>query len=180
MHRLGVLLLVCLTGCGSAHSGIDRTTDQTVRVAGAGGGEVRIRASDAARPTILAYPIDRVWDALKVVYDSLEIPKDNLDDVQHVIGHSGVKAHRRLGTIPLMRIIDCGSTQGTPSADSYDIQIAVLTHLTRGEGGLTNATTRVEAVGRPMAFAGEYVRCTTKGVLETMLVDAVKARLTER
>lgn len=178
MRVVAALVFIGLTGCASAHPGIDRATDQQVRIVGAGGsGQLRMTTSDVAKPTILAFPTDRVWSALKVVYDSLEIPKDNLDDAQHVIGHSGVKVHRRLGIIPLTRLIDCGSTQGTPSAETYDIQIAVLTHLTPGDGGTTNVTTQVEAVGRPMAFSGEYVRCSTKGVLETTLVDAVKSRL---
>lgn len=179
--RVGAVIVPFLLGaCASGHTGIDRTADQTVRVVGPGGGQVRMTSSDAARATTVAYPIDQTWGALKAVFDSLQIPKDNLDDVQHVIGHSGVKVHRVIGIVPLARIIDCGSTQGTPSAETYDIQIAVLTHLTQGKGGLTDMTTTVEAVGRPMAFSGEYVRCTTKGVLEKTLVDATKARLATR
>ena len=177
MRDVAAFMFVALAGCASGHPDIDRTADRSVRVVGPGGGQVRLTSSDAAKPTIVAFPIDRVWGALKIVYDSLGIPRDNLDDGLHVIGHSGVKAHRKLGIIPLLRIIDCGSTQGTPSADTYDIQIAVLTHLTPGAGGVTNVTTQVEAAGRPMAFAGEYVRCSTKGVLEATLVDAVRARL---
>lgn len=177
MRALAALLLFAVTGCASPHPGVDRTADRSVRIVGAGGGELRMTSSDAPKAATVAAPIDRAWSALKVVFDSLEIPKDNLDDAQHVIGHSGVKAHVRLGIVPLGRIIDCGSTQGTPSAESYDIQIAVLTHLTAGKGGMTDMTTTVEAVGRPMAFPGEYVRCSTKGVLERTLVDEVKARL---
>jgi hypothetical protein len=84
--------------------------------------------------------------------------------------------HRVLGKIPLTRIIDTGSTQGFPSAESYDVQISVLTQAKSGEGGLATLTTTVQAVGRPMAFSGEYVRCSSKGVLETMIADGVKAR----
>ena len=178
MRVVAVLVFVAVAGCASGPPVVDRTSDTQVRVVGAGAAQFRLTSSDAAKPTTVVFPVDRVWDALKLVYDSLQIPKDNLDDVQHVIGHSGLKAHARLGTIPLVRIIDCGSTQGTPSAESYDIQIAVLTHVTPGASGLTNVTTQVEAVGKPMAFAGDYVRCSTKGTLERMLVDAVKARLT--
>lgn len=177
MRALHAPLVVILTACASAHPDIDRTDERTVRVVGPGGGQLRLTSSDAAKPMTLAFPIDRAWGALKFVYDSLEIPKNNLDDVQHVIGHTGVKAHRRFGILPLSRIIDCGSTQGAPSAESYDIQIAVLTHLTPAEGGITNITTTVEAVGRPMQFSGEYVKCSSKGTLEAMLVDAVKTRL---
>lgn len=168
---------VLLTACASGHQGTDRTADQVVRVVGPGGGQVRITANDPARPHVIGHPVERTWDALKAVYDSLEIPRDNLDDVQHVIGHSGTKAYRKLGIIPLTRIIDCGSTQGTPSADSYDIQISVLTHLVRDKSGMTEMTTHVEAVGRPMAFSSEYVRCSTKGELETTLVSLVKSKL---
>lgn len=177
MRVIRWFLPAVLVACASGHQGTDRTADQVVRVVGPGGGQVRIRASDAARAHVIGHPVDRTWGALKAVFDSLEIPRDNLDDVQHVIGHSGTKAYRKLGIIPLTRIIDCGSTQGAPSADTYDVQIAVLTHLTRDKSGMTAMTTTVEAVGRPMAFSSEYVRCSTKGELEATLVDLVTARL---
>ena len=179
MRVVAVLIPVLLCACASPHPGIDRTADQTVRVFGPGGGQVRMTSSEAAGAVTIGYPIDQSWTALKAVFDSLEIPRDNLDDVSHVIGHSGAKVHRAIGRVPLVRIIDCGSTQGAPSAETYEVQIAVLTHLTP-KGGATEMTTTVEAVGRPMAFSSEYVRCLTKGVLERTLVDATKARLAAR
>ena len=43
--------------------------------------------------------------------------------------------------------------------------------------GTSAAIALVEAAGRPMAFAGEYVRCSTKGELENRIADGVRARL---
>jgi hypothetical protein len=79
----------------------------------------------------------------------------------------------------LVRLIDCGTTQGGPSADSYDIRLSVLTQVSPAEGGGGGSTivTTVDAMGRPVAFSGEYVRCTSTGSLETRIADAIQAQL---
>ena len=75
-----------------------------------------------------------------------------------------------------MRLIDCGTTQGGPSAETYDIRLTVTTRVSAVEGG-TSLSTTVEPMGKPVAFSGEYIRCSSTGVLESRLADAVKARL---
>ena len=107
----------------------------------------------------------------------VNITLDNLDETRRVVGHSGMKLHRTLGKTLLTKIIDCGSTQGFPSADSYEIQFSIFTQLSNGDNGTTRLATTVTAVGRPMAFAGEYVRCSTKGALESTIADAIRSRL---
>jgi len=44
------------------------------------------------------------------------------------------------------------------------------------EGGTAIATT-VEPMGKPVAFSGEYIHCSSTGSLESRLSDAVKSRL---
>jgi hypothetical protein len=133
--------------------------------------------SEGAKVATIAAPVDRVWKVLPAIYDSLGITVDNLDEARRVIGHSGMKLHRQLGNTLLTKIIDCGSTQGFPSADSYEIQFSVFTQLTSGENGTTSVATMITAVGRPMAFAGEYVKCSTKGTLEGTIADAARAQV---
>jgi hypothetical protein len=55
--------------------------------------------------------------------------------------------------------------------------MSVLTHVSEDKSGMTSITTVIQASARPMQFAGESVRCTSKYVLETAIVDGIKARL---
>jgi hypothetical protein len=48
--------------------------------------------------------------------------------------------------------------------------------VTAVDGGTRVATT-VEPMGKPAAFSGEYIRCSSMGTLESRLAEAVKARL---
>ena len=180
MRCLVVMVMVSvggLAGCATGHAGAEQPSSESVRIVGSGSGNLRMTPSDGAKAVVIGAPVDRVWNVLRAVYDSLGITLDNVDEVRRVVGHSGMKLHRTLGKMPLTKIIDCGSTQGFPSADSYEIQFSIFTQLSSGDNGTTRLVTTVTAVGRPMAFAGEYVKCSTKGALESTIVDAVKSRL---
>jgi hypothetical protein len=174
MRFASVLTLIAIAGCASSSTpSMTRTTD--IGVVGTGGG-LRIRSNDGAKVSTLAYPLARVWALLPSVFDSLGIPLTDLDQKTHVIGNSGLKAHKTLGKTALSKLIDCGASQGFPSADTYDIHLSIITQLTANEDG-TSIGTMVEASGRPMAFPGGYSRCTTTEALENQIVDLVKAKL---
>jgi len=174
---ISVISAVAVAGCATGHAGTERPSSESVRIVGSSGRNLRLSPSEGAKEIEVPASIDRVWKVLPQIYDSLGIEIDNLDEARRVIGHSGMKLHRQLGKTLLTKIIDCGSTQGFPSADSYEIQFSVFTHVTAGENATSKVATTITAVGRPMAFAGEYVKCSTKGALETTIVEAVKTRL---
>jgi hypothetical protein len=166
------LLAACASGGNTPMGGSERT----IHLADGTGGFLRMSGSDARLATVAA-PMDKVWRVLPGIYDSLGIKLTDLDPKTHLLGNSGMKAHKSLGNTSLAKYIDCGSTQGFPSADSYDIQMSVRTQIDSAAGGGTTVGTLVEASGRPMAFAGEAVRCTSTGQLETRISEAVKAQL---
>lgn len=181
------LTLSALTAC-SGGGGVETTpapaaNPTTVRVTGSGGSATAINLSmvddgPGVLSRTVAGSVDDVFAALPAVYDSLGIPLTDRDASTHIVGNSGFNTRRRLGKTPLGRYFDCGSTQGAPSVDSYDIHLSVLSKVQPGpSAGLSTITTIVEVLGRPAAFSGEYVRCSTNGVLEQRIVDAVKARL---
>ena len=173
--RSGIaLLLTALAACASAKPGSGIASAPEVPI---GNTQLRLRPGDGPAVIGIAFPIDRVWRALPAAFDSLGIPTDQLDAARHVIGNSGFKVHKRLGTVPLSKYIDCGSTQGFPSADEYDVNLSVLTQLTTEPTGATTIATKVEAGGRPMAFPGEYTRCSTKGLLETRIAEVIARQL---
>jgi hypothetical protein len=175
-----MLILLGLMGCASSGTTIERpATPQTVRVTGSAAGNLSVgmnASSDSKVTRVSAAPPD-VWRVLPGVFESLAIPLSSVDDKARVLGNSGFNLRRRLGSIPLVRLIDCGTTQGGPSADTYDIRLSVLTQVTPAEGGGSSIITTVDAVGRPVAFSGEYVRCTSTGSLETRIADAIQAQL---
>ena len=173
MRNLAAVSLIVLGACASKPG----SAVSTAREIPVGGGQVRIRETEGPAVAVVAFPLDKVWRALPAVLDSLGIPVDHLDGSRHVIGNEAFKAHKRLGKTPLSKLIDCGSTQGFPSADEYDINLSVLTQVEADKTGATNVSTKVDASGRPMAFPGSYSRCTTKGVLEQTIVDVLTRRL---
>ena len=180
MRRAFSLGFLALTACATSHPESSRPTTESVRVMGASTDVgIRMSASEGASRATIAYSPDKVWDVLKSVYDSLSIPVGTVDPTRRLLGNTGFKAHQRLGKTSLGRYIDCGKTQGFPSADSYDIYLSITTHVQPGSNGTSTLSTLVEAAGRPMAFSGEYTRCSTLGTLESAITDAVRKRLSK-
>jgi hypothetical protein len=177
MRILLLFSAALLTACASSGNSELGGNERTVHLADGTGGFLRLRGSDGARIVNLTYPMDKVWRALPTVFDSLGIPLTDLNPATHILGNSGMKVHKTLGKVSLSKYLECGSTQGYPSAETYDIQISVRTQVEDAGNGATSIGTLVEAAGRPMAFAGEYVRCTTKGELESRIAESVKALL---
>ncbi|MEX2153842.1 MAG: hypothetical protein WD825_10930 [Gemmatimonadaceae bacterium] len=136
-------------------------------------------STSTARVDTLWTQRDRVWEVLPAVYSALEIPIAQVDPDESVIGNPGLKLYRRLAKVPLMRYLDCGTTQIGPNADSYEVMLTVLTKVQRARPDTTTTTvgTIVEAMARPVAYKGEYVRCTSKGALEARLVEVLKVHL---
>lgn len=122
----------------------------------------------------LPAPLPLVWSSLRTAYDSLGIPLTKIDETNHVLGNEGMKVRRRLGKAALTRLLDCGSAQAGPNAETYEVHISVLTLLTPSGPDQTRSTTKVEASARPVSFAGDFVRCTSTGQLERSLESMLR------
>ena len=173
------LALVALGACASAGTSgaAGAPASQTISVIGAAGGaQINTPGENTTHVQTLPFAVDQVWRMLPAVFDSLGIPVQTLDGVKRTIGITGYAIRRRLKTVPLSRFIDCGTSQMGPSADDYDVRLTVLTTVRAGEGGAT-VTTSLEALARPLNYAQEYSRCSTKGALEQRIIDVLQARL---
>ena len=168
MRGIFLIGFVGLSGCATAPAVSGASGSQNVRVVGAGGDvlSVGIPTTLNSGTTTIALPADKLWSVLPAVYDSLGIPLTEIDPSSRVLGNRGMKLRRRLAKVPLSTYIDCGTAQAQPSADSYDINLSVMTQLQIIDPGDTKVTTTVDAVGRPVSFSGEDVRCATKGAIE--------------
>lgn len=174
-----VLLAGVLVGCAPAvPGGASTAPGPDVRLNAPQGSEVLSIGATVVRGVAnLQDPIDKVWAALPVAYDSLAIPLTVLDATNHVIGNEGLKLRRRLGRVRLSEFLNCGNGEGGPSADSYDVNLSVVTKLQPNSNGGTTATITVDGVAKPAEFSGDYIKCATTGALETRLVKLVQPQL---
>jgi hypothetical protein len=173
MRLTACLSLALASACASSGSSLGTTRDVSV----VGGGGLRLRQSDGAKVTPVAFPVERIWAVLPAIYDSLSIRLTDLDATKHLIGNSGMKVHKQLGKTALSTYLDCGNTQGFASADTYDVQMSVMTEVQPRADGTAAIATLVEAAARPMAFPGGFSKCTTREALEDRIVAMVQARL---
>ena len=178
MRALAVLSLIALSACASS-GGSSSRPDETVRINGAGSSNLKLTSNTYGHVSKISAPISKVWLAMPGAFEALSIPISNVDTVGHVIANDGLKIRRQLGTTPLSRFIDCGNTQIGENADSYDVHLTISVKLTADEGGTTKLETMFESMAKPVSFSREYSRCSTRGVLEQRLAEAVKAQLSK-
>jgi hypothetical protein len=147
-----------------------------VRVIGETGRNIRMAGPDGATTGAVPFTPERVWTVLSAVYDSLGIPIATVDSKRFLIGNTGFKVTGKLGKTSLSKLIDCGRTQGFPSADSYEVYLQITTQVQAKDQG-SMLSTLLEAAGRPMSLSGDYVKCSTYGTLEAAIIAGVRDRL---
>lgn len=169
----------CASSGGSSSTSTAPTAMETTRIAAGSGTMTMTTNRDiATNAKTIAYPIDRVWPAVRAAYDSVAVPVALFDAASHSVGNSTLRVRRRLGDVALSKYLNCGSTQGFPSADTYEIQMSVLTQLQSDpQSGGTTILTTVQGQGRPMTISSEYTPCSSTGGLETRIIDVVSRAL---
>jgi hypothetical protein len=179
MRALALLFLAGVSACGSSGTVSQQpVSPQTMSVGGRRDGVTLMTTPTSSTISAeLPFPLESVWAILPSVYDSLGIKPSEVNPATHIVGTSVMKVRRRIGAVPLTRILDCGTTQGGPSAETYEIVMTVRTRLQPAAAGATTLATEIEASGKPISFAGNAVRCTSKTMLEQQIIDGVKRRL---
>ena len=172
---LSAIALVTVGGCASsAASSVATTSVETTRVATPTGTTTMTMTSTVSPGLVtLEFPIDVVWRALPVAYDSIGIPVAKMDTLSRIVGNEAYKLRRKLGGVPLTRYLDCGQAQGFKSAETYQINLSVLTQLQSVGTSQTTAATVVQASAKPVNFAGEYSPCSSTGELERRVADVL-------
>lgn len=165
----------CASGSGAAPMSSSGQAQQSLSVVGSSSS---MSINPATGPNInnLDFAPDRIWRVLPAAFDSIGVPVTQIDPVQRVMGNPGFKIRQRIGTVALSRYVDCGTTQIGPNADSYDVYLTVLVQV-RPSGTGSVITTNFESAARPITFAQDYSRCTSRGSLEAKLLAAIKAQL---
>jgi hypothetical protein len=176
MHRITFLSLGMLVFSASV---APRLTSQTPVATPAGSAQ-----TSPATPAVvvsgradLAAPLDKVWDALPAAYASLSIPITVNEPANRTIGAERMRTHHYLGDARLSKLLDCGESAGGLNADTYEVNLSVLTQLQSNAAGGTTVATRVDAVAKPASTAGQYSSCVSTGQLETRLVRFIESQL---
>ena len=125
----------------------------------------------------LTAPVDRVWRELIAVYEALGIPTTTVDPRTYTIGNTQLKVRRRLGTVPLTKYIDCGYTQGTPSAETYEVLLSINSQIQSVGPNTNRVTTTFSSMARPVSMSAEYRTCTSTGQLEKSFGEILRTRL---
>jgi hypothetical protein len=186
MHRrLVPLVSLALAACAGKPGGATPAAEpgpmsSTTHVIGNGDvmGITTTSDSRGALKTV-AVPIERAWEALPATYAAVGVDYTTLDKRQWVIGNDGLKARRRLGGVPLTRLVNCGGTDGNPNAATYEVTLSVFTQLIPAGAGETTVRTTVQGPAKSLSFTTDAVNCASTRVLEdriagTLAVEAAK------
>ncbi len=187
MNRPSVILFaVALGACASSQSTpasappveISATTqriqsamDNTKILGGAVANQVAVASSVAA-------PANDVWNALQAVYAELKVPEGTLETASRSIGNQQFRVRRKFAGESMMKWVDCGTGSGGPNAETYDIQLSLMSYVTVVSATQSTLTTRVSGQGSDPAFGrGNSTVCNTQGELEKRIEQLVKAKL---
>ncbi len=174
------------SGAGSADQAPPPPVRETVRISttGASGASGLAGMSDmtvTSGPNVgivtVAAPFDKVWKELIEVYKALGIEASTVDMAGRTIGNPSFKARRRLGNVPMTKYIDCGTTQGTQSAETYELLLTIHSQLHSPTPNNTTVTTTFSSMGRPVNISSEYRTCTSTNALEQAIADLLRVRL---
>lgn len=121
---------------------------------------------------------DQVWAVLPTVYQGLGIAVGTSLPDARTIGNTKLVLNRTLAGKPLSTFLSCGDgPTGTPLADSYRVNMALVTMLNPMPNGGTRVETRVGASATNRAVSGAPVSCTTTGRLEALIAERIKNQL---
>lgn len=168
-------VLAVLGGCGGSPASSTTPTPRTETIYTGGGGKLTVNPDNGGMTKVIDAPLEKLWRFLPTAYDSLSIPLSLIDPKKHVMGNDGFKLRQTLGRKRLSTYIECGTTQVGPNADSYEVHLTVLTNLEADGPTRTKLTTTLTAAAKPMQFAQDYSRCSSKSGIETRIAEIMTA-----
>lgn len=93
------------------------------------------------------------------------------------MGNEAFRARRRIGNLPMARLLSCGGTIGAPNAENVRHHAVCSVPTFRRAPGSTTLSTVVQGVGRSPNFAGNDVSCASTGAIERRIEELVRAKL---
>jgi hypothetical protein len=135
----------------------------------------------ASSSTIQAAP-ERVWAVMPNVYQALNIPVGTIDQNTRVIGNRRIESRSgRIAGERASSYLNCGNTGiGASIADSYQVNLSVLTQIVPAPGGTTQVQTSIDANATQRGVSSVPVRCASTGRLELQIAAAIQQQLQSR
>lgn len=180
MRPLPLLALFLLAGCASQGglAGTPRVQPTTTTIETSEGNTYTV--SQIVERSIASDPIevapDVAWRALPEVYRELGVPVTLVDARNRMLGTTENRLSR-IGAQRPSRYLDCGSGLAGQYANVYHVFVTLVTQLEPAEGGGTTVHTQLEAAARDPGHSNNPIRCTTRGVLEKEIAEALRARV---
>lgn len=185
-----VFALAALSACAACASGGGASpqvvqdpmagTQAVTRIeTNAGAAEIRtVHVPDEGLATPVPADADKAFSVLQGVYEGLGLKVNTLVSGTHVVGLRDGRAPRRVGGLPLSRLLECGTdVTGLANADAYAVTLTVLSRVDVVSPTSSVIQTQVVASARPRSISGTALRCGTSGRLEQAINDAVAERV---
>lgn len=179
-------LSLILTGCATSATGggsapvPDNTPTPTVstgRVVTTSGSTVQMNTMniDLDVKLFVTGTPDEAWAVLPGVYSELMIPVSVNDTRTKTIGNTGWKTRRSIGRVPAQRYLDCGSSGTLENAETYQLNLSIVTSVLPNPNGGAVISTAITGTGKnPITSSSAEVRCVSKGDLELRIRDMVQ------
>lgn len=183
MRKLCIVGAVVVAACGPATSSMPASgpTQTTTSVTTGGGANLDIKTYNDDRPsasTVQATP-ERVWAVLPAVFEELKVPVGTVDPNARVIGNRKLVINNgRLAGGRASSYLSCGTNAlGGPIADSYQVNLSLLTQLVPISGGATQVQTSVDGSATQRGVSSAPVRCGSTGRFEQQIAAAIQRHL---
>lgn len=160
-----------LVACSSAAT----PTQRTMSVYVPGASVMSVTGENGTISVTIGAPVQKVWQALPVAFDSVGIQLTLVDPKKHTMANEGFKVRQKIRNERLSTYFECGTTQVGPNADSYELYVTVHSFLEPAQASTewTKMTVAVTAAAKPLQFSQDYSRCTSKTTLERKMLDVV-------
>jgi alcohol dehydrogenase YqhD (iron-dependent ADH family) len=164
------LLVLALAGCGGGqpYSAPPLGTDSNVRIQRSDGAteEYDISRANSSRPRGVSVDPRTAWTRLPEIYAAIGVREAGVVDTERrLFGRRNFRVARRIGEVPLNRLIDCGGTV-FGDTNSYEVTLTVLTSITPAADGGSTVQTWVEGSGRQIGSSSTPVQCVSTGAIE--------------
>jgi hypothetical protein len=120
-------------------------------------------------------PPDSVFAVLPAIYSQFGVEVKVSDRNIGEIGNKGFTKSYRLGKAALHEYVGCGSTMTGPAADSYRVQMSLVSHVKPKGLGSTVETVLTARADDPGSSKG-WISCLSTGVLEDRISKALSTR----
>jgi hypothetical protein len=172
------VLCACASNSPTPDVSVTPVSARVVTSTGSGVVDLSRSAETVGVPIAVGAGPDTVFRALVAVYKDLGIATPLLEPASRVAGNQMFRMRRRLGGQPMQGYVDCGGTPGQPNAETYDMEIGLVSYVTPVSGGGSTITTTLSAAGNdPMLGKDRQMRCASTGELERRIVLMVRERL---